>query len=73
MQITDLVINETVRFIKRYPEYLLDKVGVVLSVNVEDGMVLVKTDDKTIYKLIFMEAEFLILVNNIHKNNINMC
>ena len=47
MQITDLVINETIRFIKRYPEY------------VEDGIVLVRTDTKTIYKLLFMDAEFI--------------
>ena len=59
MQITDLVINETIRFIKRYPEYVLDKVGTVLSVNVEDGIVLVRTDTKTIYKLLFMDAEFI--------------
>jgi len=37
MQIADLVINETVRFIKRYPEYVLDKVGTLISINVEDG------------------------------------
>jgi hypothetical protein len=58
MQIADLVINETVRFIKRYPEYVLDKVGRVVSINVEDGIVLVRTDDRTIYKLVFMETEF---------------
>jgi hypothetical protein len=59
MQITDLVINEMIRFIKRYPEYVLDKVGTIISVNVEDGIVLVRTDSKTIYKLIFKDAEFL--------------
>ena len=58
MQITDLVINETIRFIKRYPEYVLDKVGTVISVNIKDGIVLVRTDTKTIYKLVFMDAEF---------------
>ena len=58
MQITDLVINETVRFIKRYSEYVLDKVGTIISVSVEHGIVLVRTDNKTIYKLIFMDAEF---------------
>jgi|Laugrespbdmm15sn_2_1035079.scaffolds.fasta_scaffold166540_2 hypothetical protein len=60
MQIADLVINETVRFIKRYPEYVLDKVGTLISINVEDGIVLVRTDDRTIYKLVFMETEFSI-------------
>ena len=61
MQITDLFIfiNNNVRFIKRYPEYVLDKVGVLISVNVEDGIVLVRTDSKTIYKLIFNDTEFL--------------
>ena len=58
MQITDLVINETIRFIKRYPEYVLDKMGTVISVNIKDGIVLVRTDTKTIYKLVFMDAEF---------------
>ena len=53
-----LVINETVRFIKRYPEYVLDKVGTLISINVNDGIVLVRTDDRTIYKLVFMETEF---------------
>jgi len=60
MQIADLVINETVRFIKRYPEYVLDKVGTLISINVEDGIVLVRTDDRTMYKLVFMETEFSI-------------
>ena len=63
MQITDLVINETVRFIKRYPEYVLVKVGMVVSINVEDGIVLVRTDDRTMYKLVFMDAEFYTINN----------
>jgi hypothetical protein len=61
MQITDLVINETVRFIKRYPEYVLDKVGIVISI--ADGIVLIRTDNKTIYKLIIADAEFYVYIN----------
>lgn len=69
MQITDLVINETVKFIKRYPEYILEKIGVVVCINLEDGIVLVRTDNKTIYKLLFMEAEFEITSPNVQVNN----
>ena len=68
MQITDLFINGTVRFIKRYPEYILDKVGTIVSINVADGSVFIKTDAKTIYKLIFMEAEFEIITLNFQAN-----
>ena len=63
MQITDLVINETVRFIKRYPEYVLDKVGIVISI--ADGIVLIRTDNKTIYKLIIADAEFYVTKSEI--------
>jgi hypothetical protein len=75
MQITDLVINEMIRFIKRYPEYVLDKVGTIISVNVEDGIVLVRTESKTIYKLIFKDTEFFVLQSEINIckiNNINV-
>jgi hypothetical protein len=61
MQITDLVINGTVKFIKRYPEYVLEKVGTVISIHMEDGTVLVRTDNRTIYKIIFMDVEFYMI------------
>lgn len=67
MKITDLILNGTVRFVKRYPEYVLDKVGIVISINISDGIVLIRTDNKTIYKLIFADAEFEIVSTKQYK------
>ena len=64
MQITDLVVDGFVQFIKRYPEYVIQKTGIVLSINTDEGTVLIKTGNKTIYKLVFMDAEFEIMPPN---------
>lgn len=61
MQITDLVVDGSVQFIKRYPEYVIQKTGIVLSINTDEGTVLIKTGNKTIYKL---DAEFEIMPPN---------
>lgn len=61
MKITDLILNGIVRFVKRYPEYVLDKVGAVISINIPDGIVFIRTDTKTIYKLIFADVEFEVI------------
>jgi len=68
MQITDLVVGGSVQFIKRYPEYVIQKTGIVLSINVDEGTVLIKTENKTIYKLVFMDAEFEIMSPNFQAN-----
>lgn len=45
-----------VSFIKEYPEYTLNKFGVV--VKKEDEFVFIQTDHNTIYKVCFHDARF---------------
>jgi len=52
-------LNQHVRFVKTYDEYTLQKSGVV--VYIESGIVHVKTDERTIYKLILADADFYAL------------
>jgi hypothetical protein len=56
-QQTNFFINQTVRFIKRYPEYILEKTGTVVAIN-EDGTMLIRTDERTMYKVVIADAEF---------------
>ncbi len=56
-QQTKFFINQTIRFIKRYSEYILDKTGTVVAVN-EDGTILIRTDVRTMYKVVIADAEF---------------
>jgi hypothetical protein len=53
-------LNQHVRFVKTYDEYTLQKSGVV--VYIESGIVHVKTDERTIYKLILADADFYALL-----------
>ena len=50
-------INQTIRFIKRYPEYILEKTGTVVAMN-EDGTMLVRTDVRTMYRVVIADVEF---------------
>ena len=50
-------INQTIRFIKRYSEYILEKTGMVVAMN-EDGTILIRTDERTMYKVVVADAEF---------------
>ena len=56
LHIESIYINQLVSFIKRYSEYNLQKSGIVWRI--EDEFVLVKTEDKIIYKIRFSDAEF---------------
>ena len=56
LHIDSIYINQLVSFIKRYSEYNLQKSGIVWRI--EDEFVLVKTEDKIIYKIRFSDAEF---------------
>ena len=56
LHIESIYINQLVSFIKRYSEYNLQKSGIVWRI--EDDFVLVKTEDKIIYKIRFGDAEF---------------
>jgi hypothetical protein len=51
-------INQTIRFIKRYPEYTLEKSGTIVVIN-EDGTILIKTGERTMYKVVIEEVEFI--------------
>ena len=54
-----IFINQTIRFIKRYSHYALDKTGTVVAMN-EDGTILIRTDERTMYKVVIADAEFYI-------------
>lgn len=53
----NIFINQTIRFIKRYSEYILEKTGMVVAIN-EDGTILVKTNERTMYKVVIEDVEF---------------
>ena len=53
-----LFINQTIRFIKRYPEYTLEKTGTIVAIN-DDGTILIKTGERTMYKVVIAEVELL--------------
>ena len=56
-QQTKFFINQTIRFIKRYSEYILEKTGIVVAIN-EDGTMLIRTDERTMYNVVIADVEF---------------
>jgi hypothetical protein len=55
-ELSSIDVEIFVSFIKEYPEYILQKFGVV--VKKEDEFVFIQTDRNTIYKVCFHDARF---------------